>query len=546
MKNLLVTCALPYANGPIHLGHLVEYIQADIWVRFQRLQGRDCLFICGEDTHGTPVMLAAQKQQISPEQLIASIKEAHERDLAGFHISFDHYYTTHSPENKVLTEFIYQRMFENKAICVRTIAQAYDPQANMFLPDRYVKGCCPCCKTPEQYGDNCEACGSTYAPLDLINPISVVSGCTPIAKESEHYFFKLSQYTEFLRAWIQAGHVQEEVKNKLLEWFKEGLHDLDISRDAPYFGFTIPGRLDKYFYVWLDAPIGYIAIFQHLCAQRPELDFSAYWHDAQKTDLYHFIGKDIINFHAIFWPAILKSAGFRTPTQIITHGYLTIDGQKMSKSRGTFILARSYLEHFHPDYLRYYFASKLNHKADDLDLNFDEFMQRINAELISKLINIASRCARFINQEFNNQLAHTCAEPELLQTIINAHTTIAEYYQHCHYHRIIRTVMNLTEKVNQYIDRVKPWTCIKDPNRRQETQIICTTALNCFRILMLYLKPILPNTVAKVETFLNSPELNWQDHKNLLLTHNIRDYEPLLTRITDTMLSQFKTSIQKA
>ena len=374
-RNLLITCALPYANGSLHLGHLVEHIQADIWTRFQRMQGQDCVFICGDDTHGTPIMLTAQQRGISPEELVQQIYAEHSKDFANFHIAYDNFYTTHCDENRELAELVYQRMFERGDIVTRTISQAYDPKANMFLPDRYVKGNCPCCKTPDQYGDNCENCGSTYSPLDLGNPVSVISGVAPIAKESEHYFIKLSNYTDFLREWITAGHVAEEVSNKLLEWFKEGLHDLDISRDTPYFGFKIPGTDNKYFYVWLDAPIGYMAIFKNLCQRRHDLDFNTYWSSDSKTELYHFIGKDIVNFHAIFWPAILQSAGFRTPTEIFVHGYLTIDGQKMSKSRGTFIKARHYLDHLNPEYLRYYFAAKLNQKIEDIDLNLTDFMQ---------------------------------------------------------------------------------------------------------------------------------------------------------------------------
>lgn len=541
MRKLLVTCALPYANGAIHLGHMVEYIQADIWVRFQKMLGKNCIFICGDDTHGTPVMLGAKKLGITPEELINQIHQEHEKDLSDFYIEFDNFYTTHSEENRELSELIYSRMQQNGDITTRTISQAYDPKENMFLPDRYVKGECPCCKTPDQYGDNCEACGSTYSPLDLKNPISVISGVTPIAKESEHYFLKLSNYTEFLRNWITAGHLQEEVSNKLLEWFKEGLNDLDISRDAPYFGFKIPGTENKYFYVWLDAPIGYIAIFKNLCEKNKNLNFDEYWSSEDKTDLYHFIGKDIVNFHAIFWPAILKSGGFRTPTNIYVHGYLTIDNHKMSKSRGTFINARSYLDHLNPEYLRYYFAAKLNGRIEDIDFNFTDFAQRINSDLVGKVINVASRCASFINKHFDSNLSGNCTEPKLLEDFINAGDAIAESFTNRESSRAVRSIMELADRANQYIDAEKPWSLMKEAGQEQRVQNVCSVGLNCFRILIAYLKPILPVTAQKSEAFLNIPALDWENRKQILLNHKINPFTPLMQRISDEQIAALKS-----
>lgn len=543
MRKLLVTCALPYANGSIHLGHMVEYIQADVWVRFQKMQNKNCVFICGDDTHGTPVMLSAKKLGITPEELIQQIHQEHEKDFADFHINFDNFYTTHSEENRELAELIYSRMQKNNDIVIRNISQAYDPKENMFLPDRYVKGECPCCKTPDQYGDNCEACGSTYSPLDLKNPISVISGATPISKESEHYFLKLSNYTDFLREWITAGHLQEEVSNKLLEWFKEGLNDLDISRDTPYFGFKIPNTENKYFYVWLDAPIGYIAIFKNLCEKNPDLNFDEYWSNEESADLYHFIGKDIVNFHAIFWPAILTSGGFRTPTNIFVHGYLTIDGQKMSKSRGTFINARSYLNHLNPEYLRYYFAAKLNGRIEDIDLNFADFSQRVNSDLVGKVINIASRCASFINKHFNGELSAECAEPALLETFTQAGNAIAESFENREFNRAVRLIMELADRANQYIDAEKPWALMKDSEQAQRVQAVCSVGLNCFRLLILYLKPILPITAQKAETFLNIPALTWKDNQHILFSHRINEFIPLMQRITDEQIAALKVDL---
>ena len=542
-RKLLVTCALPYANGSLHLGHILEYIQADIWIRFQRMQELNCLFICGDDTHGTPVMLSAKQQGITPEALINQIQQEHARDIADFLIDFDNFYTTHSSENRELSELIYERMLAKGDIVKRTISQAYDPKEQMFLPDRYVKGACPCCKTPDQYGDNCEACGSTYTPLDLKDPISVISGTTPIAKESEHYFLKLANYTEFLRNWITAGHVQTEVSNKLLEWFKEGLHDLDISRDAPYFGFTIPDTQDKYFYVWLDAPIGYMAILKNLCKRQKDLNFDEYWDPDSKAELYHFIGKDIINFHAIFWPAILQSANFRTPTEIFVHGYLTIDNQKMSKSRGTFIKARTYLEHLNPEYLRYYFAAKLNDRIEDIDLNFNDFVQRINADLVGKVVNIASRSANFIHKYFMGKLAAEI-DTSLITEFTAAGNAIAENFVNREFSRAVRNIMELADRANQYIDAEKPWALVKQEDKLSHVHQVCSISLNLFRLLTIYLKPILPHTAKQVEQFLNIPELTWKDNQTILQDHKINPFTPLLQRITLEQIDAMKMATQ--
>lgn len=531
-RKLLVTSALPYANGSLHIGHLLEHIQADVWVRFQKMLGRDCIFISGEDAHGTPIMLAAQRHGISPEILVTQIAEEHKRDLAAFYIDFDNFYTTHSPENEALITLIYQRMKDKGDINSKIIQQAYDPEAKMFLPDRYVKGTCPCCKSPDQYGDNCEVCGSTYSPLDLIDPKSIISGTTPIAKESEHYFFQLSHYSDFLKDWITTNnHLAEEISNKLLEWFKEGLHDLDISRDAPYFGFKIPATENKFFYVWIDAPIGYMAIFKNLCMARDKLNFDEYWSPTTKTELYHFIGKDIINFHAIFWPAILKSADFRTPTAIFVHGYVTVNGKKMSKSRGTFISARHYLNYLDPEYLRYYFATKLSRRVEDIDFNFEDFLQKINSDLIGKLVNIASRCASFINKKFDDKLSSTSFRPELCKQFIDKGEEIAGYYENRDYSRAMKSIMELADQANQMIDAEKPWLLIKNSDSIQQAHDVCSLGLNLFRILMIYLKPVLPITAEKTEKFLNIPAMAWNHRQNILLDHTINTFVPLLQRI---------------
>lgn len=541
-RKILVTSALPYANGPLHLGHMVGYIQADIWVRLQKMLGHDCIYISGSDGHGTPIMIQAEKLGMTPKDMIQTIHLEHAKDFAAFHVAFDDFYTTDSPENKNLVETVYTRHVEKDNISKRTIKQLFDPEKKMFLPDRYIKGECPRCKSKDQYGDNCEVCGATYAPTDLINPYSTLSGAKPIEKSSEHYFFKLQNYADFLQNWTRQGHLQAEVMNKLDEWFKDGLREWDISRDAPYFGFKIPGTEDKYFYVWLDAPIGYMATFKHLCEQR-NLNFAEYWDKDSKTELYHFIGKDIIYFHALFWPAILDGANFRTPTAIFTNGFLTVDGQKMSKSRGTFIKAHTYLMHLQPEYLRYYFAAKLSARIEDLDINFEDFMQRINADLVGKFINIASRCASFITKYFDGKLVAN--DHPLYQEFAAAGEEIATHYQQLEYSHAIRKIMALADRANQYIDEQKPWALIKNADAQVQVQAICSLGLNLFRVLMIYLKPVLPETAKQVEHFLDIDPLQWQDKNKDLGTHTIREFKPLLQRIDPKQLEALKMAAQE-
>lgn len=544
-RKILATNALPYANGPLHLGHMVGTIQGDIWCRTQRMLGHDCLYICGSDGHGTPIMIQAEKMGIAPEKMIAEIHQTQVNDFNDFLIQFDNYHTTHSEETKECIETIYKRQLEAGNIIKRTISQLYDPVKNMFLPDRYIKGECPQCHAKDQYGDNCEVCGTTYLPTDLINPYSTLSGTKPIEKESEHFFFDLQNFEEFLKAWTRHGHLQEQVTNKLDEWFKAGLKEWDISRDAPYFGFPIPGEKDKYFYVWLDAPIGYMGSFVNLCKKRKDLNFSEYWEEENAVDLYHFIGKDIIYFHALFWPAVLHGAKFRTPTKIFVNGFLTVDGQKMSKSRGTFIKARTYLNSLQPEYLRYYFATKLSDRIEDLDINFDDFTQRINSDLVGKFINIASRCAGFITKNFDGQLAATLKEPGLIKEFAKAGDTIAEHYTKIEYSQVIRQIMALADRANQYIDEKKPWSLIKDSASHAEVQDVCSTGINLFRILMIYLKPILPKTAEQVEAFLNIQPLQWSDKDHPLLNHKIKEFKPLITRIDPKQIEAIKMTAQQ-
>ena len=531
-RHILVTSALIYANGPVHLGHLVEYIQSDIWVRALKLQGHRCFHICANDAHGTPIMLSAAKQGISPEKLITTIGQQQLHDLSAFNIDFDHFYTTHSTTNQSMTELIYQRLQACGDIEIRTIKQAYDEQQQMFLPDRYVKGTCPRCKTPNQYGDSCENCGATYSPMELIDPISTVSNTPPSQKSSEHYFFRVDHYADKLRQWMTQGHLQPQVVNKLQEWFEAGLKAWDISRDAPYFGFKIPATNDKYFYVWLDAPIGYLATFKHFCERSKSCEFADFWDQNSSAEVYHFVGKDIIYFHALFWPAMLMAAGLRTPTAIYSHGFLTVDGKKMSKSRGTFIKANHYLKHLNPDYLRYYFAAKLNANIEDIDLNLQDFMQRINADLIGKVINIASRCAGFITKFFDHQLAAQCHNETLYQNFIQTKDDIAKLYEQRQYSQAVRHIMELADQANAYINEQQPWQRIKQEAAATEVHAICTLGLNCFRVLMAYLKPILPETTQKVERFLNIPALNWNNLSTYLSNHKIETFTPLMTRIT--------------
>jgi methionyl-tRNA synthetase len=529
-RKILVTSALPYANGSIHLGHLVEYIQTDIWVRFQKMRGHECHYVCADDAHGTPIMLRAQNEGITPEQLIADIKAEHQADFDDFSISFDNFHTTHSQENKALASQIYLANRDAGHIETRTISQAYDPEKEMFLPDRFIKGECPKCGASDQYGDNCEACGATYDPTDLINPVSAVSGATPITKESEHYFFKLGHFEEMLKAWTQAGHIQSEVSHKLNEWFEGGLRDWDISRDAPYFGFEIPDAPNKFFYVWLDAPIGYLASFKNYC-DRTGVNFDAFMKSDTNTEMVHFIGKDIIYFHALFWPAMLQGAGLRLPNNIFAHGFLTVDGKKMSKSRGTFIKARTYLDHLNPEYLRSYFAAKLGAGIDDIDLNLEDFQGRINSDLVGKVVNIASRCAGFIKKRYEGKLAPTLSEPALFEEFITQSDAIAARYENREFGQGMRDIMALADKANQYIDDKKPWALAKEEGKEQEIHDICTMGINLFRVLIGYLKPVLPETVMQAEAFLNIASLTWADISTPILAHDINKFKPLMTRI---------------
>lgn len=530
-RKILVTSALPYANGPIHLGHMLEYIQTDIWVRFQKQRGQKCTYVCADDAHGTAIMLKAEQQGITSEQLIAKVHREHLQDFENFSIDFDNYYSTHSDENRELSEQIYIACRDAGYIAEREITQAYDQEKQLFLADRFIKGTCPRCKTPDQYGDNCEACGATYAPTDLIDPRSSLSGTTPVEKQSVHYFFKLPEFQDMLREWTRSGALQEQVANKLAEWLDAGLQEWDISRDAPYFGFEIPGVANKYFYVWLDAPVGYMASFKNLCAQRDDLDFNEYWGADSTAELYHFIGKDIVNFHALFWPAMLSCAGFRKPTAVKAHGFVTVNGKKMSKSRGTFIKASTYLNHLNPEYLRYYFAAKLNNTTEDMDLNLDDFLTRVNSDLVGKVVNIASRCAGFINKNFNDQLAGECANLELVQEFSHAGERIAEYYEELEIGKAVRDIMALADKANQYIDEHKPWALAKQPGQEREVQAVCSVGINLFRLLMIYLKPIIPSVVSHAEQFLHVAPLTWEDRRHLLLDHRIKKFQPLLSRV---------------
>lgn len=534
-RKILVTSALPYANGHLHLGHLVEHIQTDIWVRVQRMLGHDCISICGDDAHGTPIMLKAEQLGITPEALTSQMQRSHEQDFLQFGIDYDCYHTTHSEENRELAEMIYTRLQARGDIIKKTISQAYDPVKSIFLPDRYVKGTCPHCKALDQYGDSCEVCGATYSPTDLIDPISAISGAKPIEKESEHYFFDLLRYETFLKNWTHSGCLQPEVAKKLDEWFATGLKAWDISRDAPYFGFLIPGTSDKYFYVWLDAPIGYMASFKKYCSQA-NISFDDYWRADSEAELYHFVGKDIVYFHALFWPAMLSGSDHRLPTAIFTHGFLTVNGQKMSKSRGTFIEARRYLEHLNPAYLRYYFAAKLNGRTEDLDLNFDDFVNRINADLVGKVVNIASRCAGFINKRFANRLSATLDAPELYQQVLDARQAIQRAYLDRDYAKAIRQIMECADQINQYIDIQKPWALAKDDAQLPRVQAICTMGLNLFRILMTYLKPVLPMMASQVEIFLNDKPLMWHSVDKPLLNHDIQTFVPLMMRVDVTKI----------
>ena len=532
-RTILVTSALPYANGPIHLGHLVEYIQTDIWARFQRLCGHQAYYVCAEDTHGTPIMLKARSEGIEPEALIERIGGEHRQDFADFSIAFDNYYTTHSDENRYFAEHIFSQLQSNGHIVQRTITQAYDPVEEMFLPDRFITGTCPRCNAQDQNGDNCEVCGATYTPTELKDSVSVISGATPVTKDSEHYFVKLADFDSMLRDWTGSGRLQTEVKNKLSEWFEVGLQDWDISRDAPYFGFEIPGASGKYFYVWLDAPIGYMASFRNLC-DRSDLDFDAFWSPDATTELYHFVGKDILYFHTLFWPAMLHGSGFRTPTAVFTHGFLTINGQKMSKSRGTFITARAYLDHLDPDYLRYYFAAKLNNRVEDIDFNVDDFVTRVNSDLVGKVVNIASRCAGFIEKRFQGNLSTQLPDPALFKHFVDANQSIVEAYEGREFSRAMREIMTLADRANQYINDCQPWVIAREPGQDDQLQGICTQGLNLFRILMIWLAPVVPGLARRTQEFLCC---NIADPGNInelaepLTDHKIEPFHHLLNRI---------------
>lgn len=528
-RKILVTSALPYANAPLHLGHMLEQAQTDIWVRFQRSRGHDCRYVCADDAHGTAIMLSAEAAGRTPEEHIAAIQAQHEQDSAGFLIEFDHYHSTHSPENRSWSETIFKRLEANGHIAEREITQAYDPEKGMFLADRFIKGTCPKCKATEQYGDNCESCGATYSPADLIDPMSALSGATPVDKASKHLFFRLGDFEDLLTRWTGSGQLQAPIANKLKEWLEAGLQDWDISRDAPYFGFEIPGHPGKYFYVWLDAPIGYIASHEVLCRETGD-DFDAYWLPGGDTELYHFIGKDIVNFHGLFWPAMLDSAGLRQPTAVYAHGFLTVNGVKMSKSRGTFILAETYLKHLDPEYLRYYFAAKLSAGVDDIDLNLEDFVQRVNADLVGKVVNIASRCAGFLRKKFNNQMSMVCSEPELVQSFIAAGEQIAELYDARELNRAMREIIGLADRANQYIDEKKPWVMAKDDALADQVQDVCSVGINLFRALATYLKPVLPAMAEKSETFLQT-SLDWTALDAPLVGHELAPFEPLLQRV---------------
>ncbi|WP_430455766.1 methionine--tRNA ligase [Rheinheimera sp.] len=547
-RKILITSALPYANGPIHLGHLLEYIQTDIWSRFQKARGHQCYYVCADDAHGTPIMLKAQQLGLTPEQMIAQTAIEHQADFAEFLIGFDNYHSTHSSENQAFASEIYTKLDAGGYIKRRSISQLFDPEKQMFLPDRFVKGDCPKCGALDQNGDSCDVCGATYSPTELKNPKSVVSGATPVLKDSEHYFFDLPAFEQMLQDWTRGGALQNEMANKLQEWFKDGLQQWDISRDAPYFGFEIPGAPGKFFYVWLDAPIGYLASFKNYCS-KTGVDFDQFWQLDSDAEVYHFIGKDIIYFHSLFWPAMLHGAGYRKPTSVFAHGFVTVNGAKMSKSRGTFIKARTYLEHLNPEYLRYYFASKLTSGIVDLDLNLDDFSQKVNADLVGKVVNIASRCASFVTKKFNGTLSATLAEPELFAEFIAQGDSIAASFEEREYARAIRDIMALADKANQYIDAKAPWVLAKDDSKQQETLDVCSMGINLFRVLMHYLAPVLPNMAKEVEVFLNS-ELRWDNYQQPLLNHAIQPFKALMQRVdpvkVQAMVDASKDNLQPA
>lgn len=549
-RKILVTSALPYANGSIHLGHLVEYVQTDIWVRFQKMQGHTVHYVCADDTHGTPIMLRAEKEGITPEALIEGVHQEHAADFSEFFVDFDNYYSTNSEENKSLSQGIYRALKANNKISTKTIEQFYDPVKNMFLPDRFIKGECPKCHVKDQYGDSCESCGATYNPTELIDAYSAVSGATPIRKETEHHFFKLSDCEDFLKEWTKSGTLQGEAANKMGEWFESGLNDWDISRDAPYFGFEIPDAPGKYFYVWLDAPIGYMASFKNLCTKNG-LDFDEYWKKDSDTELYHFIGKDILYFHALFWPATLEFSGYRTPTQVFAHGFLTVNGEKMSKSRGTFITARSYLDHVkNPEYLRYYYAAKLNSTMEDIDLNLEDFVARVNSDLVGKYINIASRTAGFVHKRFAGKL-NPSADNAVVAELKAAAPTIADAFAARDFGKALREIMRLSDLANSFVADKAPWVIAKQEGQEDTLQQVCSDALEMFRLLTLYLKPVLPKLASEIEAFLNIEALQWDSVENSLRTgHSINKYAHLITRVDPkaiaAMVDSNKENLQSA
>ncbi|MDQ8954251.1 methionine--tRNA ligase [Acinetobacter rudis] len=549
MRNILVTNALPYANGPIHMGHLLGYIQADIWVRAMRAMGHQVTYVCADDAHGTAIMLRAEANNISAEQQIANVQQDHERDFAGFRVQFDHYDSTHSEANRARASEIYLKNRDAGHIAIRPVSQLFDPEKGMFLSDRFIKGTCPKCKTEDQYGDACESCGTTYNATELIDPRSTLSGATPIKKSSDHYFFKLPDFSEYLQQWTRdQGRLPVSIANKLDEWFEAGLSDWDISRDAPYFGFEIPEAPNKYFYVWVDAPIGYMSSFEnYIKSKRPDLNFDDYWKKDSKNEVYHFIGKDIVYFHALFWPAMLEGANYRTPTGLFVNGFLTVNGQKMSKSRGTFIKAETYLQHLNPEHLRYYFASKLSDKVEDSDLNLDDFVQKVNSDLVGKVVNIASRCAKFINKDFNNTLSSQCTEPELVQSFIDAGDSIIKAYEAREFSSAIREIMALADRANQYIDEKKPWALAKIEGEAQQVHDVCSVGINLFRQLAVYLAPVLPTLADQVQTFLKLEQFDFASRQNILLAHVIENFQPLMQRVdktkVDAMVEASKDSL---
>jgi methionyl-tRNA synthetase len=531
VRKILVTSALPYVNGLPHMGHMVEYIQTDIWVRFQKLRGHTCTYVCAADAHGTPIMLKARELGITPEELTETNSKEFVSVFEDFGVDMDNFHTTHSPENEALTVEMFEALRDAGDIYTKTIEQAYDEKEGMFLPDRFVRGTCPFCKTEDQYGDACENCSKTYTPAELIDPVSVVSGTRPVLRESEHYFFRLGNYEERLRKWMGESKLDRNAVAKLEEWFEAGLQDWDISRDAPYFGFRIPGTEDKYFYVWLDAPVGYPASFRHLCDRRDDLDFDEYWRPGHDTEVYHFIGKDIMYFHMLFWPAVLGGSGFRTPTSVFAHGFLTVNGLKMSKSRGTFIKARTYLDNLDPSYLRYYYAAKLGPTIEDIDLNLDDFVARVNADLVGKLVNIASRCAGFINKRFEGTLSSGLPDGELFEEIASAADDIAAHYEGREFSKAMRIIMALADKANRYIDEHKPWVMIKDETKLDDVQAVCTQGLNMFRSLMIYLNPVIPAVAEGALEFFDEDAWQWDDASEPRLASTINKFKPLLTRV---------------